>query len=236
MNVWAISDLHLSFARPESRESIAGRWRDHAVKIAQHWDQSVRREDLVLIPGDISMARNHREVQPDLAWLDRRPGLKVLAPGNHDGWFGEVAKLRPMLRPSLRAVNGDAISLEGTIVCGTLGADVPEDDAPTPVKELERITRALEMAAALRLPGQPLYVLWHYPPIDQLGRPGPWVEVFEQHQVTACVYGHLHIEEQWSRAVQGVVGSVRYHCVAADSLGFRPLRISRESQPDNLYA
>ena len=42
-----------------------------------------RREqtDLVLLPGDLSMARNHRDLQPDLAWLDRLPGTKVLAAG-----------------------------------------------------------------------------------------------------------------------------------------------------------
>jgi uncharacterized protein len=45
--------------------------------------------------------------------------------------------------------------------------------------------------------------------------------------VTACVYGHLHIEGQWSMAVQGDVRGVRYHCVAADAIGFRPLRLDK---------
>ena len=227
MTVWAISDLHLSLASSDSREQYAARWRDHAIKIARNWDQVVGRNDLVLIPGDISMALNHRQVQPDLAWLDRRPGLKVLSPGNHDGWFGEVGKLRSMLRPSVKAVRNDAIEVAGAIVCGCLGADVPTEDDPVAGsgEELERVAVALDLAMKLRRPGQPLYVLWHYPPIDQLGRPGPWVELFEKHQVDVCVYGHLHIEEQWSRAVQGRVGSVRYYCVAADAVGFRPLKV-----------
>ena len=45
-------------------------------------------------------------------------------------------------------------------------------------------------------------------------------------RVTACVYGHMHIEGQWPRRVQGTILGVRYHCVAADAIGFRPLRIA----------
>ena len=230
MNVWAIADLHLSFARPDHRERYAGRWRDHAEAIGRHWREVVRHGDVVLLPGDLSMARNHRDLQPDLAWLDRLPGTKVLSAGNHDAWFNDVDKVRPMLRRSLLAVGGDAVEARGLVACGTRGAPVPADD-PTPEaraesdRELAALDRALGHAAALRAPGAPLFVLWHHPPFDQHGRPGPCVERFEAAGVTACLYGHLHIQGQWSRAVQGVVRGVRYHCVAADAVGFRPLRI-----------
>ena len=231
MNVWAIADLHLSFARPERRERYAGRWRDHAEAIERHWREVVRYGDVVLLPGDLSMARNHRDLQPDLAWLDRLPGTKVLAAGNHDAWFNDVAKVRPMLRRTLLAVGGDAVEARGLVACGTPGAPVPPDD-PTPGqraesdRELAALDRALAHAATLRAPGAPLYVLWHHPPFDQHGRPGPCVARLEAAGVTACVYGHLHIQGQWSRAVQGVVRGVRYHCVAADAIGFRPLKIA----------
>ena len=51
MKVWAISDLHLSFARPERRERYAARWRDHAEKIERNWREVVGPGDLVLLPG-----------------------------------------------------------------------------------------------------------------------------------------------------------------------------------------
>lgn len=233
MNVWAIADLHLSLARPERRERYAERWRDHADKVAREWRASVAPGDLVLLPGDVSMARNHRDLQPDLAWLDQLPGTKVLAPGNHDTWWNGAAKVRPVLRRSLRAVGGDAIATHGVVVCGTRGAPVYPDDAPPGPqqqadfeRELASLNRALESAASLRTANEPLYVLWHFPPFDQHHRPGPCVERFERAGVTACVYGHLHIETQWSLAVQGDVRGVRYACVAADAVGFRPLRVS----------
>ncbi|MCA1685882.1 MAG: metallophosphoesterase, partial [Planctomycetia bacterium] len=230
MNVWAIGDLHLSLARPDHPERHAGRWRDHAEKLAHEWRAAVAPGDLVLIPGDVSMARNHRDVQPDLAWLDRLPGTKVLGAGNHDVWWNGAAKVRPILRRSLLAVGGDAVSTHGVVVCGTRGAPVLPDDPPPEAqadldRELAALDRALVSATSLRTAGQPVYVLWHYPPFDQHRRPGPCVERFARAGVTACVYGHLHIEGQWSLVVQGDVAGVHYACVASDSIGFRPLHV-----------
>jgi predicted phosphohydrolase len=232
MNVWAISDLHLSFARPERRERFALRWRDHALRIEQNWREVVEASDVVLLPGDLSMARNHRDVQPDLAWLERLPGTKVLSAGNHDGWWNGVESIRPLLRSSLLAVGGDATTTHGVLVCGTAGIPVPFD-SPTPSeqlaidREIGALDRALVKADEIRTRREmPLYVLWHYPPFDAHGRPGPCIERLERAGVTACVYGHLHIESQWPLAVQGTVRGVRYHCVAADAIGFRPLRIN----------
>ena len=234
MTIWAISDLHLSFARPDRRERFAGRWRDHAETIERQWRAVVRPDDLVLLPGDLSMARNHRDVQPDLTWLDRLPGTKVLAAGNHDAWFNRVEAIRPLLRRSLRAVGGDALATHGVVVCGTRGAPPWTDDSDPPPSpgqlaaaglELAALDRALEQAAQLRKGGEPLYVLWHHPPFDEHRRAGPCVARLEAAGATACVYGHLHIEGQWARAVQGLVQGVRFACVAADAIGFRPLRI-----------
>jgi uncharacterized protein len=228
MSVWAIADLHLSFARPDRRERYAARWRDHATRIEREWRTVVGPGDLVLLPGDLSMARNHRDVQPDLAWIDRLPGTKVLAAGNHDLWWNGVAQVRPLLRGTELAVGGDAVAVAGAIVCGTLGTPaILGDDPPTPgeERELAALDQALAAANRLRTGSEPLYVLWHYPPFDQHRRPGPCVSRLEDARVTACVYGHLHAAGQWSLAVQGTLGGIRYACVAADAIGFRPLRI-----------
>lgn len=230
MTVWAISDLHLSFARDDPRERFAGRWRDHAETIAREWRTVVRPSDVVLLPGDLSMARNHREVQPDLAWLDRLPGVKVLSAGNHDGWWNKAARIRPMLRKTMHAVEGDATELEGVIVCGTRGAPVPVEGDEAGIEAIGReaasLSRALDAAVALRGDRRlPILALWHHPPFDARGRAGPAVELLEKAGARVCVYGHLHTEAQWASAIQGEVRGVTYRCVAADALGFRPLRI-----------
>ncbi|WP_165222192.1 metallophosphoesterase [Aquisphaera insulae] len=236
MDIWAIADLHLSFARPERRERYAARWRNHVARVESSWRENVGPRDIVLLPGDLSMARNHREVQADLAWLAQLPGRKVLSAGNHDTWWNGAEQVRPILRTSIRAVGGDAIEIDGVIICGSRGAPAPWPDDPPEQRvladhELGELERALGQARALRRdPDQPIYVLWHYPPFDSYGRPGPWVDRIEEAGVSACVYGHLHTLGQWSRAIQGKHRGSRYYCVAADAIGFSPLRI--DQHPD----
>ncbi len=229
--LWAISDLHLSFGRPDRRDRYAGRWHDHAARIERAWHDTVHPDDVVLLPGDLSSARNHREVQPDLEWLGGLPGIKVLAPGNHDRWWNGPAPVRRILRRGMIAVDGDAAEVGDRIVCGARGAPVLTEDAETPARLAEnRESAVLEsaLAHADRLRNgtdRPIYVLWHFPPFDPHGRASSYVDRFERAGIRACVYGHLHIQSQWSTAVQGTIRGIRYHCVAADALGFRPLRI-----------
>ncbi len=159
MNVWAISDLHLSFGRPDRRDRFGGRWRDHAAKIERGWREAVRPDDVVLLPGDLSMARNHREVQPDLEWLGALPGTKVLSPGNHERWWNDTDAVRRLLRRSMIAVGGDAAEVRHLIVCGTRGAPVLGDDPAeadriAAERELGLLERALDHALRLREAGE----------------------------------------------------------------------------------
>ena len=234
MNVWAISDLHLSFARPDRRERFAERWRDHASRIERNWRETVDAEDVVLIPGDLSMARNHRELQPDLEWLHRLPGTKIISPGNHDQWWNSLEAIRPILRPSIQAIDGNAIAVAGLVVCGGRGAAVLNDesskgDTLDAERAISSLIVSLEEAMRLREnPETPLISLWHFPPFDRHGHPGPAVELMRRAKVTACVYGHLHATAQWGRAIQGTFQDVRYSCVASDAIGFRPLKVKIE--------
>lgn len=223
--VWGIADLHLGGDAELERARFGKGWADHRTTIERNWLARVGASDLVLMPGDFSAARTHRAVQRDLMWLETLPGVKVLSAGNHDRWWNRVEAIRPMLRRSQRAVGGDAIEVGGVIVCGTRGVAARGGDPGETARELGALDQALAMAQTLRGPGQALYVLWHYPPFDARGEPGMAVGRLEAAGATTCVYGHTHRRADWSSMAQGLVGGVRYACVAADAVGFCPLRI-----------
>lgn len=110
-------------------------------------------------------------------------------------------------------------------------AETTDADRLAADREFAALERALDSAERLRGDrDRPVYVLWHFPPFDAHGRPAPCVDRLERAGVSACVYGHLHNPSRWSVAVQGAVRGVRYHCVAADAVGFRPLRIDPSTQ------
>lgn len=223
MTIWAISDLHLSHANPRRLAPLPPRWNNHVERMRNLWSGCVAPRDLVLIPGDLSLATNHRDVQPDLDWLHALPGRKVLSPGNHDVWWNKLEPVRRILRSSMYAVDGDAIEIDGVIVCGARACAPSEDQAAA---SLSGLGSALTLACGLRTSTQPIYVLWHYPPFDRHGTPTDAARLMIDARVTACAFGHIHQLGQWSTAAQHIQEGIPFRCVAADALGFRPLKLN----------
>jgi predicted phosphohydrolase len=248
IRIWGLSDLHLHFATMPAELSFITPahqppWLANARKIARNWSSTIGDRDIVLIPGDATSARNHSEVQRDLAWLSKRKcGAMVLSPGNHDLWFGRLAGVHRILRPNQFAVDGNAVDLGPVIVCGARSVPTPDDPIPVDPKAeqvadsaYEKLNLALKEASQLRQeagdPAKPVVVLWHHPPFDRWGRPDPVVALMKEAGVQACVYGHVHTKAQWQTVPQGEIEGIRFACVAADSLGFRPRKIM-EIAPD----
>jgi uncharacterized protein len=118
MRVWAISDLHLSGAKPKPMDIFGKNWKDHPEKIARSWRERVAPDDLVLCPGDISWAMTLEEAAPDLSYLEGLPGRKILLRGNHDYWWKRKAlgQVKKVLPPSLSLLQGNAFSPGGDLV------------------------------------------------------------------------------------------------------------------------
>ena len=220
-------------------------WLKNARKVAKHWAETVARHDVVLLPGDISSAKTHADVQRDLAWLSKRHGqCHVVSPGNHDHWFGRLNGVNRIFRPNQVAVDGNAIDLGPMIVAGARSVATPDDPAESATKSdpktdraFESLKRSLEQAVALRQASgseKPIIVLWHHPPFDRWGRPDPVVELMTQAGVVACVFGHIHSQSQWQSVPQGIISGIKFACVAADSVGFRP-RLLMTIQPDGSF-
>jgi len=203
-------------------------WKDHAARIAAAWDAAVAPGDAVLLPGDLSWARDLDEARGDLSWIGARPGVKFLLRGNHDGWWASVAKVRRALPPGCHALQNDAFDLGEVVLVGARGWTAPDDpgaaegDAAIFLRELTRLR--LSIADADRRFGRrkPRVAMLHYPPWIEGRAPTDVVDVMHDGAVDTCVYGHLHGADH-ALGVQGVRDGIRFRLVAADVIGFAPL-------------
>lgn len=230
--VWAIADLHLSFAKPRDQTRFGEKWRDHEARIAAAWQERVAPQDIVLLPGDLSWAKKVRTVQPDLDWVTKLPGRKVLARGNHDWWWRDLDQIRCEVLPeTMQAVQGSCLEINGVLICGTMGHVAPNDPYYKSHKirsyhrELTWLQNALESAETMRTNGQPIMTMLHYPPFTSSGQPSGFTEVIRQYAPEVCVYGHLHFAYEWAVAVNEPRDGTRYHLVAADYLSMVPRRV-----------
>jgi len=242
MKIWAIGDLHLSSGVPNKEMDLFGpAWKDHAKKIAATWDTEVSKEDLILIPGDISWALRLVEALPDLAWLEERPGTKVMIKGNHDYWWSSLSKVKKVLPPSIHLIQNSSITIGEVAIAGARLWDSPEycfdhiidfkpgitqkepskrDDDAIFQRELIRLEtslKALSKEAKMRI------AMTHFPPIGTDLAPSSTSALFEKYGVSLVVFGHLHSLKTDIPHLFGVKRGVRYELVSCDWLGFTPL-------------
>jgi predicted phosphohydrolase len=225
--LFAIADLHLSTAGTKPMSVFGAHWEGHAERIAAAWDGLVAAGDRVLLPGDLSWARDLDEARGDLAWIGARPGVKYLLRGNHDGWWGSVAKVRRLLPDGCHALQNDAFDLGDAVLVGARGWTSPDDpmagaaDAPIFAREVARLRLSLEDADRRFGRDRPRVAMLHYPPWVKDRAPTEVVSVLRDGAVTCCVYGHLHGADH-ALAVEGERLGIRFQLVSADAIGFSP--------------
>jgi predicted phosphohydrolase len=228
--LFAIADLHLSSSGAKPMDVFGETWKDHPSRMASAWDARVGPGDAVLLPGDLSWARDLTEARGDLAWIGARPGVKFLLRGNHDGWWGSLASVRRALPPGCHALQNDAYDLAEVVLVGARGWTAPDDPAALPAdaaifaRELARLRLSIADADRRFGRSRPRVAMLHYPPWIEGRPPTEVVAALHEGGVTTCVYGHLHGEDH-ALAVQGERDGIRFHLVAADAIGFAPLAL-----------
>jgi uncharacterized protein len=250
MRIWAIGDLHLSFGvANKSMEIFGPAWEKHAEKIASHWKSLIHPDDLVLVPGDLSWALKVEEAVPDLQWVHDLPGTKVMIKGNHDYWWGSLNKIAPVLPPSIHLIQNNAFHWKEAAIGGARLWDTPEysfghlieyrENPKAKVKEnveeqvqtelsekifnreLERLKLSLgqlDPSAKIRI------AMTHYPPIGADLKPSRAAQILEQHNISTCVFGHLHNLKP-NLDLFGTARGIRYVLTACDYIRFQPVAI-----------
>ncbi|MHB1627593.1 MAG: metallophosphoesterase [Bacilli bacterium] len=227
IRIFAIADLHLSFGVAKPMSVFGEAWAHHTERLAAAWMREVGAQDTVLIAGDISWAMREEEVQPDLEFVARLPGRKVLLKGNHDYWWSTRKKVARLAGPGCGVLQTNALLLPQAAIVGARGWNLPSSPQFTPddgrilAREVDRLRLSLEEG---RRSGLPLIAMMHYPPLYDVAQKTVFTDLLESYGVRVCVYGHLHGTAHRSR-VEGVVRGIRYHLVSADYLEFTPLAL-----------
>lgn len=230
MSIYAIGDLHLSFApQVEKPMDIYGRaWRDHAAKLKENWNQIIKPEDTVILAGDISWGLRLSEAVYDLDWINTLPGKKVIFKGNHDLWWNGIGKLN-RLYDSITFVQNTALEAEGCFLCGSRGwicpghDDFKKEDEKIYKRELLRLEMSLKDAAAKG--AEHIIGVLHFPPSPGSSCGSAFTEAFEAAGAEQVVYGHLHGEDAWKNGLKGNYNGIRYRLVSLDYLGCRPVLV-----------
>lgn len=229
MRVFAISDLHLALAEDKPMDIFGSGWENYMQRIRENWQQTIKQDDLVLLPGDISWATYLDNAGPDFRFIEDLPGKKIISKGNHDYWWTTHSKLTKFLNrenlASITFLQNNAFFFEDLAIVGTRGWKSPEDDGFTAedqkiyLRELERLKLSLKQTEGFD--GKRIAML-HYPPYTAKDRPNGFAEILESFRVEICIYGHLH-GKKCQNAVEGFMGGVNYRLVSSDHLAFMPL-------------
>jgi predicted phosphohydrolase len=74
------------------------RWEGYEEKLRKNWEERIKEDDVVVLPGDFSWGMHLEETLDDFRFLNGLPGIKILSKGNHDYWWETANKLNRFVR------------------------------------------------------------------------------------------------------------------------------------------
>ena len=225
MNVFSISDLHLSGKNAKPMEVFGAGWENHFEKIKCDWLKKVSDEDIVLICGDTSWGITLEEGLFDLDSLKGLPGRKVFIRGNHDYWWNGITKLRRAAPDeTFFFLQNDCVKFGNIIICGSRGwtcpgsADYTANDEKLYLREAERFSLCFKEVEKIRAEGDRLIVMIHYPPFSLKGKDTLFTQLFKEQRAEKVVFGHLHGEAFFP--LKTFRGGIEYVLTSCDKVGF----------------
>ena len=127
MKIYAISDLHLSINSNKPMNIFGPVWDNYLETIKSDWQKKVKKNDIVLIPGDISWAMKLEDAILDLKYISQiGVGTKIIIRGNHDYWWSAIGRVRSVLTDDMIALQNDSVKIGKYVFCGSRGWTVPE--------------------------------------------------------------------------------------------------------------
>lgn len=225
MSLYAIGDLHLSFANDKPMDVFGEKWRDHENKLKNGFS-ALGPEDLTILCGDLSWAMGMEESLADFRFIEELPGKKIILKGNHDFWWSTATKAKKFFAEhqieSIEILNNNCFFWGEYALCGTRGWFYEEEtglehDRKIMRREIMRLEASLDAAG-----DREKLVFLHYPPIYQKYRCEEILELLQKHRVKLCCYGHIH-GRGIEKAFNGWYGCTQFRLVSADAVDFAPV-------------
>ena len=230
MSIYAIGDLHLSFANPKPMNIFGNNWNNHEEKIKLDWISKVKEEDTVVLPGDFSWAMNLKDTKKDFEYINNLPGKKIMSKGNHEYWWTTVTNIKNFLKENnfsnIDFLYNNSIEVEDKLICGTRGWNLnleSETSNKIITREEIRLENSIQDAINKNLDKE-IIVFMHYPPIIKQNLNTGFFKILKKYNIQRCYYAHLH-GNSIKEALNGVYDGIEFKLVSADGLDFKLLKI-----------
>lgn len=231
MKIYAISDLHLSINSNKPMNIFGPVWDNYLETIKSDWQKKVKKNDIVLIPGDISWAMKLEDAILDLKYISQiGVGTKIIIRGNHDYWWSAIGRVRSVLTDDMIALQNDSVKIGKYVFCGSRGWTVPEynhkteNDEKIFNREVFRLELSLKNAISKLEKKDKLIVLIHYPPFNSKLEDSAFTKLFEKYGVNKVVYGHLHSYDKKQKLVV-TKNKIKYYLTSCDMVGNELIKI-----------
>lgn len=230
MALYTISDLHLPLGIDKPMDIFGYGWTNYVQRINENWQNTVKKDDIVILGGDFSWATYLEQTEKDFEFLHSLNGSKILLKGNHDYWWSTLNKMNTYFVEhgfeNISILQNNSFVYNNIGICGTRGwtMDVSSEENRR-IYDRELLRLQMSMDDAMKKGCEEIFVFLHYPPITQTAYATSFHNLMKEYPVTRCIYGHLHGQSHMS-AAEGIYDGIEYILASADYLKFMPLKLA----------
>ena len=229
MSLFVLADLHLCKGNPTKTMSVFSGWDDYQERIERNWLETIKDDDTIVLPGDISWGMSLEEAAPDFRFIEKLPGKKIIIKGNHDYWWTTMKKMEEFLvaekLESIKILHNNHYKYGDYGICGTRGwVNMPGETQDEKILKREVQRLELSIKSALSEDLIPIVFL-HYPPIFATNFNYDILEILYRYKIKDCYYGHIHGRSAHELCVKNTYDDINFHLVTCDYLQFVPEKV-----------
>ena len=229
MALYAIADLHLPLGIDKPMDIFGKKWENYVERLRENWQNVIKPEDMVVLPGDFSWATYLEESKADFDFLNALNGRKILLKGNHDYWWTTMNKLKEFIRnngyENIEFLQNNSFQYGDISICGSRGWNTPmgnmsEEDQKIYDREIGR----LELSVKAAKNPENIIIFTHFPPLLKDYRQNAMVDFLKKNNIKRCIFGHIH-SSGIKNAFEGEFEGTEYMLVSGDYREFMPVKL-----------